>query len=157
VDDALAPVDVRALERDPLLRPQAGADREERDRGEAGVELLRDCLDLGPGRERDDLRRLRLRILDVAGRALLEPFPPFRLGEHLLDGAEDVYDAAGLCLDGSFPVRRRIEAVWITRPTRQATRRRIGNTERGAVVQRARELVTTPADTATAPTSSSNY
>jgi hypothetical protein len=68
VDDALGSVDVAALKRDPLLGPKAGSDREEGNGVEPRVELLGDCLQLGPVGKGLYLGRLRLRVNDVAGR-----------------------------------------------------------------------------------------
>lgn len=83
VDDALPPVDIAPLKRGPLLGAQAGAGGEERDGGEAWVELGGDGLDLGPGLERDDLGPSRLRVLDDPGGVLVQPVPADRLFEHL--------------------------------------------------------------------------
>jgi hypothetical protein len=74
-DSPSFPVDVGAVQADPLLGPQACADCEDGDRGIAGIKLVGDGVDLLPRLERSDLAALvpvSPWVLDPVGRVPLD-------------------------------------------------------------------------------------
>jgi hypothetical protein len=74
MNDAGTLVDVAAFEREPLLGPRAGEHYEHRQTAALGGELLAYCLELGDGREGENLAPLRLRVRHLSRHLLVVRF-----------------------------------------------------------------------------------
>ena len=83
VHEAGVAVDVATLERQPLLRAQAGERYEQRHRPEARAELVADRLELVERSEGAHLAPLRLRVRHERGRVLVEQLGADCVVEHL--------------------------------------------------------------------------
>lgn len=98
MQDACGSVDIRAVEAEQLLRPEAAPDRDDRDRPVAGVKLLGDRLDFRPRLERERVAAfvpLSLRVADPDGGVTGAEAPRGRPGERLSERAENVVAGAG--------------------------------------------------------------
>jgi hypothetical protein len=96
-DDAGLEVEVASLEREQLLRAEAGPDEHGRDLAVARVDLLADRLDLGPGLEWVDLPSVdgRADVPDPACGVRFDQPHPDGILEHLTEGPKDVVRRAG--------------------------------------------------------------
>ena len=95
VEHLRLPVDVAPFEREQFRRTQPGQGSDDRDRPVVGSKLVRDRLDLGERRERQDLRPFRLRVRDRLRRVRVEQPDGDRVGEQLPERLDDVPCGAG--------------------------------------------------------------
>ena len=82
MQEAFVEVDVAALERAPLLGPEAGAGGEDRQHLEVPVDLLGEQHDRGPG-EGGDFGAAGGPVRDAVARVRFDPVPRDRLLQHL--------------------------------------------------------------------------